>query len=61
MVEDVNIDVQSFRTEDGGQTLSVAPLGTRRQRANWYVWIKPDGSGILVTKSGTRVHLPKNS
>lgn len=55
------ITIESFQTVDGGQTVSISPAVSRRQKAQWYVWIKPDGSGLLVTEDGTKLHLPANS
>lgn len=61
MVEDVNVNVQAFKTVDGGQTIQITPSATRRQKPNWYIWVKPDGSGILVIDSQKeRIQLPAN-
>jgi hypothetical protein len=57
----VKISIESFTTADGGQTTQISPSATRRQKANWYIWVKPDGSGILVIGSGKqRIPLPSN-
>jgi len=59
MIQDVNVNVQSFTTTDGSQTIQVSPSGSRRQKPNWYIWVKSDGSGILVIDSEKkRVSLP---
>lgn len=61
MIEDVNVNIQSFTTVDGGQTIQISPSGSRRQKPNWYIWVKTDGSGILVVDSQKqRTELPKN-
>lgn len=61
MIEDVNVNVQSFETEDGGQTIQISPSSTRRQKPNWYIWVKSDGSGRLIISSETKVIiLPPN-
>lgn len=70
----MKISIESFQTVDGVLTISVSPSVSRRQKANWYVWIKPDGSALLVsngrlnvhdsvptTVQGTRMYLPANS
>ncbi len=58
----VKVEVQSFHTTDGVETLSVSPSESRRKKANWYIWMKADGSGILVIDSRhLRVDLPANS
>jgi hypothetical protein len=56
------VAIESFQTVDGGQTISVSPAVSRRQKSNWYVWIKPDGSGLLVIDNPPyKTHLPANS
>jgi hypothetical protein len=61
MSEDVNINVRSFKTTDGSQTTQLSPSGTRRQKPNWYIWVKADGQGILVIDSEKkRINLPPN-
>lgn len=60
-MKEVNVAVQAFETTDGGQTLQITPSGSRRQKPNWYIWIKFDGSGTLVIDSQKkRIELPEN-
>ena len=58
----MKVEIESFETTNGSATISIAPAGSRRTKPNWYVWMKEDGSGILVIdETMTRVKLPANS
>ena len=62
VTEPAKIQIESFVTMDGQESLSVQPSESRRKKANWYIWMKADGSGILVIDSQhLRVELPANS
>ncbi len=41
-------------------TLHLFPRETRRGKAQWAIWVKPDGSGVLFINN-EQVALPKNS
>ena len=67
-MKNLKVDIEAFETVDGGMTVSVSPAVSRRQKAMWYIWIKPDGSALLAIDEsipgfikGTRIHLPANS
>jgi hypothetical protein len=58
----MKISIGDFATMDGVRTIEVAPAGTRRQQPNWYIWIKPDGSGkLFIISTGEKVDLPASS
>lgn len=58
----MKVEIESFKTGDGGDTIGITPSGSRRQKPSWYIWMKPDGSGILVIDSQKlRVELPANA
>jgi hypothetical protein len=52
------IDVEVFDNEPG--KLHVYPRETRRGKAQWAVWIHPDGSGVLFVDND-QIQLPKNA
>jgi hypothetical protein len=57
----MKLEIETFKTVDGGDTIAIQPAGSRRQKPSWYVWMKSDGHGILVIDSQTkRIELPAN-
>ena len=46
--------------EQAPTELHIFPRGTRRGKAQWAIWIKPDGSGTLFI-SQNQISLPKNA
>lgn len=58
----MKVEIESFKTCDGGDTIGIAPSDSRRKKPGWYIWMKEDGSGILVIDSQKlRVELPANA
>lgn len=46
--------------ESSPNELHFFPRESRRGKAQWAIWLKPDGSGILFV-GNEQVQLPKNS
>jgi hypothetical protein len=57
---EVKVELKAFKTVDGVDTLEISPAGTRRKIRSWYIWVKEDGSGILIKQDGTRLMLTAN-
>jgi hypothetical protein len=51
------IEVEVFKQTP--ETIHIFPRETRRGKAQWAVWVKPDGSGILFADN-KQIELPKN-
>ncbi len=52
----VNIEVLKIAPTE----LHIYPRETRRGKAQWAIWVKPDGSGTLFI-SQNQISLPKNA
>ena len=58
----MKLEIETFKTVDGGETISIRPSSSRRQKSNWYVWVKENGEGLAVVDSeAKRLFLPANS
>ena len=58
----MKIEIQSVEACDGEQTIIVTPMVSRRQKANWQLWIKSDGRGqVSIDTTLQRIELPANS
>lgn len=51
------IEVEVF---DDKQELHIYPRETRRGKAQWAIWVKEDGSGVMFINND-QIELPKNS
>ena len=61
VTEAAKVQIESFVTMNGQETIAIRPSESRRKKPSWYIWMKADGSGILVIDSQkTRVELPAN-
>lgn len=53
------LEVEVFQEKEGVPKLHIFPRETRRGKAQWAIWIHPDGSAVLFA-GHRQIMLPKN-